>query len=190
MVDQLKIPFTVKQELLLFSTFFSFFFDLPLLLEHITLLVHSLLFLLSLNLSSLLLPIKNSHGVRNLLLFLTSFLHLTLKFLLGVKLPELSINLFFHHFGFDSSSLINKLLFSLNSRSIIVELLVFFSQRIVGSLETNILSTSNFILFLLLTLSLQVLESFPHFISDLLWCFKVIVKLLLVNAVFGCKESC
>lgn len=189
MVNEFKIPFAIEQEFLLFSFLFSFLLKLPLVFQHFTLLFNSLRLLSPLDFTSLSLPIKNGHCILNFFLFLTCFLHLAFKLPLSIKLPELGIYLLFHHFSLHIPSFVNQLFLPLNSRSIIVELLVLFPQGIVGGFESHILPASNLFFFLRLTLSFQMLETLPHFISNLLWCLKVVVKLLLINAVFSCKQG-
>lgn len=189
-VDELQVPFAVEQELLLFVTLLSFFLLNPLFLEHLTLNVLFLHLLISLDLAGLLLPVEHSHCVLNFLLLRSSFLHLTFEFLLSIELTKLCVNLLLHHFGLNGSSLVDELLLSLNGRAVVVELLVLLPQTVVGSLELHIKTALDFVLLLLLTLALQVLESLPHLVSDLFWCLKIVVKLLLINAVFSCQECC
>ena len=124
MIDELKISLAVQKELLLFSSFLFFFLLSPLILEHVTLLFLSLSFLMPLNFSRILLPVKHRHGILYLLLLFASFLHFAFKLLLGIELPELRIDLFFHHLGLNFPSLVNQLLFPFDGRPMVVELLV------------------------------------------------------------------
>ena len=81
------VTLSVKSELLLLHFLFSMFFTVPLLLQHLTLLLCQFSFFLSLELSCVLLPIKNGHGVLNIDAFLFFFSLFTFEFLLGIELP-------------------------------------------------------------------------------------------------------
>ena len=84
MANQLEVPLTVKHESLLGILLFLLFLNGPLLTKHRLLVTDQLLFLLALHITCILLPVEDCHGVPDLLLLLTSFLHLTLQFLLGI----------------------------------------------------------------------------------------------------------
>jgi len=82
--NKLKVALTVQKELLLSILLLLFFLKFPLVFQHGLLLLDKLLLLLSLDLASLLLPVKNGHSVFNLLLLLSSLSHFALEFLLGI----------------------------------------------------------------------------------------------------------
>lgn len=82
--NELKVALTVQKELLLGILLLLFFFKFPLVFQHGLLLLDKLLLLLSLDLASLLLPVKNGHSVFNLLLLLSSLSHFALEFLLSI----------------------------------------------------------------------------------------------------------
>lgn len=131
MGDKLEVTLAIEQELLIGVTLLLGLFDSPLLAEHLLLLRHKFLFFLSLHLTRVLLPVKDGHRVSDLLLFLTSLGHLSFEFLLGVKLPKLGVDLLLHHFGLNVAAFVNQLLLTLDGRSIVVELGIFFSQSII-----------------------------------------------------------
>ena len=126
-IDQLKVPLAIKQELLLFCLFLPLLFIDPLLLEHLTLLGKSGFFLLSLDLAGVSLPVEHGHGVFDLLLLDLRLMHFTLQLLLRIELPQLSVDLLFHHFSLYISSLVDQLLLALNGGTIVIEHLIFFS---------------------------------------------------------------
>ena len=144
--------------------------------------------MLALNFACLLLPVEDRHGVSDLLLLLTGFLHLTLQFLLCVKLPELSVDLLFKHLLLNITSLINELLLAFDGRAIVVELGVLLAECIVLSLELHVLAASHLICSLLFTLVLEGLETFEHLLTDLLRSFEVVVKFLFIDAVLGGQQ--
>ena len=82
--NELKVALTVQKELLLGVLLLLFFFKFPLVFQHGLLLLDKLLLLLSLDLASLLLPVKNGHSVFNLLLLLSSLSHFALELLLSI----------------------------------------------------------------------------------------------------------
>ena len=84
MANQLEVPLTVKQESLLGILLLFLLFNFPLFTKHSLLVTNQLIFLLALHITCILLPVEDCHGVPDLLLLLTSFLHLTLQFLLGI----------------------------------------------------------------------------------------------------------
>ena len=144
--------------------------------------------MLALSFTCVLLPVEDCHGVPDLLLLLTCLLHLTLQFLLCVKLPELSIDLLFEHLLLNITPLINKLLLTFDGRAIIVELGVFLAEGIVLSLELHVLAASHLICSLLLTLVFEGLEALEHLLTDLLRSLEVVVKFLFIDAVFGGQQ--
>ena len=144
--------------------------------------------MLALNFACLLLPVEDCHGVPDLLLLLTGLLHLTLQFLLCVKLPELGIDLLFEHLLLNITSLINELLLAFDGRAIVVELGVFLAEGIVLSLELHVLAASHLICSLLLTLVFEGLEAFKHLLTDLLRSFEVVVKFLFIDAVLSSQQ--
>lgn len=125
--NELQVALSVEHEPLISFSLLFLFFNGPLLLEHGLFSGDELRLLVSLNRSSVLLPIQNRHRVLDLVLFLTGLSHFTLEFFLGVKLPQLSVNLLLHHFLFDVASLVNELLLALDSRAVVVELGVLLS---------------------------------------------------------------
>ena len=186
--DQLQVSFTVEQEPLIGILLLLLLLNSPLLLEHGLLSLHEVLFLGTLHLAGLLLPLEHGHSVLNLLLLLTSLLHLTLKLFLGIKLPQLGVDLLFDHLLLNMASLVDQLLLALNSRTVVVELGIFLPQGVVLSLKLHVLATCNLISALLLTLLLQGLKTLEHLFTDLLGRFQVVVKLLFINAIFSCKK--
>ena len=129
--NQLEVPLTIEQESLLGILFLLLLLNSPLVTKHSLLISDQFLFLLALNITCLFLPVEDSHGVPDLLLLLTGFLHFTLQFLLCVKLPELSIDLLFEHLLLNITPLVNELLLAFDSRAIVVELGVFLAKGIV-----------------------------------------------------------
>ena len=107
MGNELKVTLTVKQELLIHVSLFFLFLDGPLSAEHILLLSNHNLLLITLDLTCVLLPVKDGHSITNLLLLLSGLSHLTLKLLLSIKLPELSIDLLLHHLALDGTTLVD-----------------------------------------------------------------------------------
>ena len=85
--NQLEVPLTIEQESLLGILLLLLLLNSPLVTKHSLLISDQFLFLLALNFTCLFLPVEDSHGVPDLLLLLTGFLHFTLQFLLCVKLP-------------------------------------------------------------------------------------------------------
>jgi len=144
--------------------------------------------LFSPDLASLLLPIKHSHRVLNLLLLLTSFSHFAFEFLLCIKLPELGIDLLFKHLLLDGASLINKLLLPLDRSSVVVELGVLLAQSVVRALEEHVLTAGHLVVPFLLALCLQGLQALEHLLTDLLRRFQIVVEFLFVNAVLSGKK--
>ena len=144
--------------------------------------------MLALNFACLLLPVEDCHGVPDLLLLLTGLLHLTLQFLLCVKLPELGIDLLFEHLLLNITSLVNELLLTFDGRAIVVELGVFLAEGIVLSLELHVLAASHLICSLLLTLVFEGLEALEHLLTDLLRGLEVVVKFLFIDAVFSGQQ--
>jgi len=100
----------------------------------------------------------------------------------------LSIHLLLHHFLFNVASLVDELLLTLDGRAVVVELGIFLSQGVVLSLKFHVLAPSHLIVSFLLALTLEKLKSLEHFLTDLLRRFQVVVKFLLVDAIFSCQE--
>ena len=186
--DELEVALTVQHESLLSVLLLLLLFDSPLLTKHGLFGLDKFLLLLALDITGLLLPVKNSHRVLNLFLLLTSLLHLTLEFLLGIELPELGVHLLLHHFLLNVPPLVDKLLFTLNGRTIVVELLILTPESIVLTLELHVLAAGDLLATLLLTLGLQGLKTLEHLLTDLLRRFKVVVKFLLVDAILSGKQ--
>ena len=92
------------------------------------------------------------------------------------------------HFLLDVAALIDKLLLTLNSSSVVVELGVLLTQGVIGGLEPHVLSAGNLVVALLLTLGFQGLQAFVHLFTHLLGRFQVVVEFLFVDAVLGGKE--
>lgn len=82
--NQLKVALAVQKELLVGVLLFLLLFDNPLLFEHSLLFLDELSLLLSLDLTSLLLPVKHGHGILDLLLLLAGLGHLPLELFLGI----------------------------------------------------------------------------------------------------------
>ena len=186
--NQLEVPLTIEQESLLGILFLLLLLNSPLVTKHSLLISDQFLFLLALNITCLFLPVEDSHGVPDLLLLLTGFLHFTLQFLLCVKLPELSIDLLFEHLLLNITPLVNELLLAFDGRAIVVELGVFLAESIVLGLELHVLAASHLISSLLLTLVFESLEALKHLLTDLLRSFEVVVKFLFIDAVFGGQQ--
>ena len=189
MLNKLKVTLAVKKELLMLSLLLSIFLGSPLSLEHVLLIANEISLLLTLQLAGLLLPVKNSHGVTDLLLLLLCFSHLSFEFLLSIKLPELGIHLLFNHFVLNLAALVDELLFTLNGSSIVVELLVLLAKSIVSTLELHVLSSLHLSDSLLFALGLKLGESGEHLLTDLLWGLKTVLELLLVHAVLSIKKG-
>ena len=190
MANKLQVSFAVKKESLVGISLLLLLFNRPLLLEHGLLSLDKICLLLSLNLTGVLLPVKDGHGVFNLLLLLTSLSHLSFELLLGIKLPELSVNLLLKHLLLDVAALVDQLLLALDSGTIVVELGIFFAKSVVFSLELGVLAAGDLIGALRLALGLELLEAVEHLLTDLLGCLQVVVKFLFINAVFSGKEIC
>ena len=186
--NELKIALTVQQESLLSVGLLLLFLYSPLGAEHGLFLLDELGLLLSLEISGVLLPVQDSHGVLNLLLLLPSLCHFSLLLLLGVEGPKLSIDLLFDHLLLNLASLVNELLLALNGRSIVVELLVLIPQRVICHLELHVLSPLHFGLTFSLSLTLQVGQSLEHLLTDLLWSLHIIVKFLFIDSILGFEE--
>ena len=131
MSDKFEVTLTIEQELLISVTLLLSLLDGPLLAKHILFLCDEFLFLCSLDLPRILLPVKNSHSVPDLLLLFTSLSHLSFEFLLSIELPELSVDLFLHHFPLNVATLVDELLLTLDSSSVVVELGVLLSQGVI-----------------------------------------------------------
>ena len=131
MSDKFEVTLTIEQELLISVTLLLSLLNGPLLAKHILFLCDEFLFLCSLDLPRILLPVKNSHSVSDLLLLFTSLSHLSFEFLLSIELPELSVDLFLHHFPLNVATLVDELLLTLDSSSIVVELGVLLSQGVI-----------------------------------------------------------
>ena len=84
MANQLEVSLAVEHESLLGILLLLLFLNSPLFLKHSLLITDQFLFLLALSFTCLLLPVEDCHGVPDLLLFLTCFLHLALQLLLSV----------------------------------------------------------------------------------------------------------
>jgi len=142
-----------------------------------------------LELTSLLLPVKHSHGVTNLLLLLPRFGHLTLELLLRIQLPQLRIHLLLDHLVLNLAALVDQLLLPLDGSTIVVELLVFLPQCVVRCLELHVLAPLDFADALSLTLRLQLGQPGEHLLTHLLWRLKTVLELLLVDAVLSIKHG-
>ena len=190
--DELEIALTVQKESLLSVGLLLLFLDGPLGTEHGLFFLDELSLLLSLEIPGVLLPVQDSHGVLDFVLLLPGFGHFSFLLLLGVEGPKLSVDLLLDHLLLDLASLVDELLLALNSRSIVVELLVLISQRVVGHLELHVLSSLHLGLTFGFSLSLQVGQSLEHLLTDLLWCLHIIVKFLFIDSILGfeeCSES-
>ena len=154
MANKLQVSFAVKKESLVGISLLLLLFNRPLLLEHGLLSLDKICLLLSLNLTGVLLPVKDGHGVFNLLLLLASLSHLSFELLLGIKLPELSVNLLLKHLLLDVAALVDQLLLALDSGTIVVELGIFFAKSVVFSLELGVLAAGDLIGALRLALGL------------------------------------
>lgn len=187
-LDKLQVALPIQNEPLVSVNFLLLFFDSPLFAKHGLLLADELFFLLALDISRLLLPVKDSHRVFDFLLLLAGLSHLSLKFFLGIELPQLSVNLLLHHLLLNVPPLVNQLLLTLDCRSVIVKLLIFTAQSVVLSLEFHVLAALDFILALLLSFAFEHLQTLEHLLANLLRRLKIVVKFLFVDAILSCKE--
>lgn len=135
MGDQLQVSLAVKKESLVSIKLLLLLFNGPLLLKHSLLILDEFRLLLSLHLTGVFLPIKNGHGISDLLLLLTSLSHLPFELLLSVKLPELGVHLLLKHLLLDIAALVDQLLLALDSGTIVVELGIFFTESVIFGLE-------------------------------------------------------
>lgn len=188
-LDQIKVALSVQKELLSLGVLLFLVLNLPLSLEHFALSLDRLELGISLEVSGLLLPLQDSHGVLDLCFLLCLLLNFTFELLLAVKLPQLGVDLLFKHALLVQATFINKLLLPLDRSAKVVELRVLLTQVIVRCLELHVETFLYFSLAFLLSDSLEFLETFPHLLTDLLGSFKVIVKLLLVHAVLSLQQS-
>lgn len=186
-LDQLQVALPIQNEPLVSANFLFLLFNGPLLAEHGLFLADEGLFLCALDISCLLLPVKDGHRVFDFLLLLTGLRHLTLQLFLGIELPQLRVHLFLHHLLLNVPSLVNQLLLTLNSRSVIVKLLVFTAERVIFGLELHVLAASDLIVSLLLALALEHLQSLVHLLANLLRRLEIVVKFLFVDAILSCK---
>ena len=173
--DQLQVALAIQNETLLGILFLLLLFDGPLFAKHSLLLFDKLSLRATLDVACVLLPVQDSHGVLDLFLLFAGLSHLTLELLLSIELPKLSIDLLLHHLLLNVSSLVNKLLFTLDSSTIVVELLILTPEGVVLSLKLHVLTAGDLINALLLTLALQGLEPLEHLLTNLLGRFKVVV---------------
>ena len=187
-LDELEVALAVQQESLLGILLLLLLLNCPLLLKHLLLSLDKVLLLGTLDLASLLLPVEHCHGVLDLLLLLAGLLHLTLKLLLSVELPQLGVDLLLHHFLLHVPSLVNELLLTLDGRTVVVELLVLAAEGVILRLEFHVLAAGHLVSSLLLALALEHLEALEHLLAHLLRRFQVVVKFLLVDAVLGGEE--
>ena len=183
--DQLEVSLAVEKESLFSILLLLLLLDDPLLAKHSLLLLDEFLLLLALDLPRVPLPVENGHGVTNLLLLLASLSHLSFELLLGVQLPELSIDLLLKHLLLDLAALIDQLLLPLDGSSVVVELSILASQSIILRLEFGILAAGDLIIALSLTLGLQGLQTLKHLLTHLLRSLHVVVELLLIDAILG-----
>ena len=188
MGNQLQVSLAVKKESLVSIKLLLLLFDRPLLLKHGLLVLDEISLLLSLHLTGVFLPVKNGHGISDLLLLLTSLSHLSFELLLSVELPELGVHLLLKHLLLDIAALVDQLLLTLDSGTIVVELGIFFAESVIFGLELRVLAAGNLIGALLLALALEELEAIEHLLSDLLGSLQVVVKFLFINAVLGGEE--
>jgi hypothetical protein len=186
--DELEVPLTVEQELLVGIILLLFLLDSPLLLEHSLLAGDKLVLLRALHLTRVLLPVEDGHSVADLLLLLSGLDHFALEFLLGVELPELRIDLLLEHLRLDGPSLVNQLLLALDGRSIVVKLGIFLAESVVGGLELHVLAAGHLVHALLLALPFQILQPLKHLLPNLLRRLQVVVKFLFVDSVFSGEE--
>jgi len=188
MGNQLQVSLAVKKESLVSIKLLLLLFDRPLLLKHGLLILDEISLLLSLHLTGVFLPVKNGHGISDLLLLLTSLSHLSFELLLSVELPELGVHLLLKHLLLDIAALVDQLLLALDSGTIVVELGIFFAESVIFGLELRVLAAGNLIGTLLLALALEELEAIEHLLSDLLGSLQVVVKFLFINAVLSGEE--
>lgn len=135
MGNQLQVSLAVKKESLVSIKLLLLLFDRPLLLKHGLLILDEISLLLSLHLTGVFLPVKNGHGISDLLLLLTSLSHLSFELLLSVELPELGVHLLLKHLLLDIAALVDQLLLALDSGTIVVELGIFFAKSVIFGLE-------------------------------------------------------
>jgi hypothetical protein len=116
-LHELDVAFSIQNLALSFELLFFFLVECPLSLEHFSFSSKEILFVFSIHFSGLLLPFKNGKGIRRDFLFFDLLLNFALKFLLSIKLVQLSIYLLFHHLLLDIATLVNQLLFTLDLRT-------------------------------------------------------------------------
>lgn len=190
MANDVKIALAV-QKVALFGIFFIFLFlVLPLLLEHRLLDCSLLLWLFSLQISGVLLPVQNSLCVAYEFSLGFGFILLALEFLLSIEVPQLGVDLFFSHLLFDSSALVNQLFLTFNLSAVGEEFWIFFSQNVVCSFESLVESAVDFVLTFSFTLGFQILKTLEHFFSDLFRRFQIVIELFFVHTVFSIEKSC
>lgn len=157
MSNKVLVALSVESELLLFHVFLLSSFNCPLLFKHGLLFLSQFVFLLTLDLSGVSLPVADSHSILDQGLLGLSLLDFTVGLLLSVKLPEFSVDHLFFHLLLELSSLINELLLTLDLSSVSVELLIFFAELIGGGLESLVHASLHFSSTFFFTLTLQVI---------------------------------
>jgi hypothetical protein len=112
-VDQLEVPFSVKNELLSLCLLVCLDFLSPLPLKH--LLLSSFFFSVNLFCLSncILLPSENIESLLNLLFLCCSLILLSFNFLLMIEHPQLGVDLLLNDRLFELGFLVHELLFSL-----------------------------------------------------------------------------
>lgn len=93
--DGILVTLSIECELLGVHLLFGSFLGDPLALEHFSLLSSQFSFFLILESSSVLLPVQNGHCIFDVSMLIGLFLKFAFQFLLSIKVPELSVHLFF-----------------------------------------------------------------------------------------------
>lgn len=184
-IDELKVPFSVKNELLSLCLLVCLDFLSPLLLKHLLLSGFFLsidLFCLS---NCILLPCENVKSLLNLLFLCCSLILLSLDFLLMIEHPQLGVDLLLNDRLFELGFLVHELLFSLELGSGNHESGLLLSQVVGLHFEFPLEGVLHELGPLLFALLLQGVQSIGHLGSDLLGSFEGRHKFLLINFVLG-----
>ena len=155
--NKVLVTLSVESKHLAFHFLLLSSFICPLLFEHSPLLLSQFSFLLTLDLSSVSLPVTDSHSILDQGLLGLSLLDLTVSLLLSVELPEFSVDHFLFHLLFKLPSLINELLLTLNLSTMSVELLVLFAELISSGLKSLVHASLHLSPAFFFTLALQVI---------------------------------
>jgi len=183
--DEILVALSVESKTLRFHVFLLGSFFGPLVSEHASFFVSQFSFLLTLDLSSVSLPVTDGHSVGYQRFLSSGFLNLTVGLLLGVEFPKLSVDHLFIHLRLELSSLVNELLLTLNGSSVGVEYLIFLAELISSRLESLVHASVDLSLTLVFTLALQVLHTLKHLGTDLFRGFEAVLEFYFILRLFG-----